>query len=76
MLASGRADALAGGLSVEQLAKLDGLLVVDLSMGMTPFAWLKAMPIAPKADHIRELLDRLHLVAGRWRADRERWSRP
>jgi hypothetical protein len=28
----------------------------------TPFAWLKAMPVAPKADHIRELLDRLHRV--------------
>ena len=31
---------------------------------MTPFAWLKAMPVAPKADHIRELLDRLHRVRG------------
>ena len=29
---------------------------------MTPFAWLKAMPVAPKADHIRELLDRLRRV--------------
>ena len=29
---------------------------------MTPFAWLKAMPIAPKADHVRELLDRLRRV--------------
>ena len=31
-------------------------------MGTTPLAWLKAMPIAPKADHIRELLDRLNVV--------------
>lgn len=58
------ADALAAGLSAEQVAKLDGLLVLDPSVGMTPFGWLKAMPIAPKADHIRELLDRLHLVRG------------
>ena len=58
------ADALAGGLSAEQMAKLDGLLILDPSVGMTPFAWLKAMPIAPKAGHIRELLDRLHLVRG------------
>ncbi len=58
------ADALVAGLSAEQTAKLDGLLVLDPSVGMTPFAWLKAMPVAPKADHIRELLDRLHLVRG------------
>lgn len=58
------ADALASGLSVEQLAKLDGLLAIDPSVGMTPFAWLKAMPVAPKADHIRELLDCLHRVRG------------
>lgn len=56
------ADSLVAGLSAEHLTKLDGLLVVDSSLGITPFAWLKAMPIAPKADHIRELLDRLHLV--------------
>lgn len=24
---------------------------------MTPFAWLKTTPVAPKADHIRELLE-------------------
>ena len=58
------ADALVAGLSAEHLTKLDGLLVVDPSVGMTPFAWLKAMPIAPKADHIRELLDRLRSWSG------------
>ena len=58
------ADALVAGLSSEHLTKLDGLLVVDPSVGVTPFAWLKSMPIAPKADHIRELLDRLKLVRG------------
>jgi TnpA family transposase len=45
-----------------QLTRLDDLLVLDPSMNMTPFAWLKAMPIAPKADHVRELLDRLEWV--------------
>ena len=73
------AVALVAGLPAEHIARLDGLLVIDPSVGMTPFAWLKAMPIAPKADHIRELLDRLHLVrslglpvenAGRIHADR------
>ena len=29
---------------------------------MTPFAWLKAMPVAPTADHVRELLDRLRYM--------------
>lgn len=52
-------DALLAGATEEQLAKLDRWLVLDGSVGMTPFAWLKAMPIAPKADHVGELLDRL-----------------
>ena len=55
-------DALLAGMTEEQLAKLDRLLVSDGSVGMTPFAWLKAMPIAPKADHVGELLDRLGRV--------------
>jgi hypothetical protein len=41
------------------MAKLGRLLVFDSSLKMTPLAWLKAMPVAPKADRIRELLDRL-----------------
>ena len=36
----------------------------EISCVAPAFAWLKAMPIAPKAGHIRELLDRLHLVRG------------
>jgi hypothetical protein len=44
------------------MAKLDGLLAFDASVNMTRFAWLKAMPVAPKADHVRELLDRLRQV--------------
>jgi TnpA family transposase len=55
-------DALLGGVTEEQIARLDQLLVFDGSLGMTPFAWLKAMPIAPKADHVGELLDRLRRV--------------
>ena len=58
------AAALVAGLPVEHLTRLDGLLVIDPSVGMTRFAWLKAMPVAPKADHVRELLDRLRLVRG------------
>jgi TnpA family transposase len=45
-----------------QVAELERLLEVDTALGMTPFAWLKAVPVAPKADHVRELLDRLHRV--------------
>ncbi len=58
------ADALLVGVSTTQLGKLDSLLTVDASVGITPFAWLKAMPVAPKPDHVRELLDRLRLVRG------------
>ena len=58
------ADALVAGLSAEHLTKLGGLLVIDPSVGMTPFAWLKALPIAPKADHVSELLDRLRMIRG------------
>jgi TnpA family transposase len=53
---------LLSGISDGQIAKLDVLLILDPSVNMTPFAWLKAVPIAPKADHVRELLDRLKLV--------------
>ena len=56
------AAARVAGLSHDDIARLDELLVINSSVGMTPFAWLKAMPVAPKADHVRELLDRLHLV--------------
>ena len=55
-------DAMLAGISDAQMAKLDRLLVLDASVNMTPFAWLKAMPVAPKADHVRELLDRLRRV--------------
>lgn len=56
------ADALLHGLTAAQVAKVDGLLAADPRVGMTRFAWLKAMPVAPRADHVGELLDRLRLV--------------
>lgn len=74
------ADALLTGVSDAQLTGLDRLLTRDATADTTPFAWLKTMPIAPKADHIRELLDRLGRIrdislpadiAGR--IDEERW---
>jgi hypothetical protein len=56
------ADALLAGLTDEQLAKLDRLPVVDPELGGTPLAWLKAMPSAPKAGHVRDLLGKLQVV--------------
>ncbi len=56
------ADALFVGLTDEQLAKLDRLPVVDPELGETPLAWLKAMPSAPKAGHVRDLLGKLQAV--------------
>jgi TnpA family transposase len=56
------AHALLAGISERQIAQIDELLILDPSANLTPFAWLKAVPIAPKADHVRELLDRLKLV--------------
>ena len=57
-------DALLVDLSLAQVAKLEALLNLEPRLGTTPFAWLKAMPVAPKADHVGELLDRLRLVRG------------
>jgi hypothetical protein len=56
------ADVLLAGVSGEQLAKLDRLLAVDPTPGATPLAWLRNTPVSPKADNIRELLDRLRSV--------------
>src|SRR5271165_1542319 len=55
-------DALLSGVSTEQMAKIDKLLTVDLSTGLSQFGWLKSFPVSPKADHIEELVDRLHAV--------------
>src|SRR5271166_39339 len=56
------ADVLLAGVSGEQLAKLDRLLAVDPTPRATPLAWLRNTPVSPKADNIRELLDRLRSV--------------
>jgi TnpA family transposase len=58
------ADALLAGLSPEQLAQLDVLLIPDPALEATPFAWLRNASTAPKPDHVRALLDRLRLVRG------------
>lgn len=58
------ANAILAGISDTQAVKLDALLALDPAVNMTSFAWLKAGPIAPKADHVGELLDRLELVRG------------
>ncbi len=55
-------EALLGGMSDELTAKLDALLVVDPKTGRAPLAWAKDLPSAPKADHVRELLDKLNAV--------------
>ncbi|HEY3849071.1 MAG TPA: Tn3 family transposase, partial [Acetobacteraceae bacterium] len=57
-------DALLEDLSPEQIRKLGDLLRPDPTIGMAPLAWLKALPSAPKADHVRELIDRLRMVRG------------
>lgn len=58
------ASALLHDLTPKQVAAIEGLLAADPRIGMTRFVWLKAMQIAPKADHVGELLDRLHSVRG------------
>jgi hypothetical protein len=58
------ASAILGGVTDAQVAKLDKLLAIDPDRAVTSFAWLKAAPVAPKADHVGELLDRLKLVRG------------
>jgi TnpA family transposase len=55
-------DALLADLSPARAARLDTLLVVDPGLGATPLAWLRTMPTSPKADHVRELIDRLRFV--------------
>jgi TnpA family transposase len=56
------AEAVLAGIPEAQLTELERLLAPDPALGLTPFGWLKAMPAAPKADHVHELLDRLRQV--------------
>ena len=54
-----RAEETPSPVSPAQAAEIERLLVTDPSLGTTPFAWLNAMPLAPKADHVRGVLERL-----------------
>ena len=56
------AEAVLAGIPEAQLTELERLLASRSGTRPTPFGWLKAMPVAPKADHVRELLDRLRQV--------------
>jgi hypothetical protein len=58
------ADALLAGVSEVQIAKLDQLLVVDPTLKASRFAWLRNAPRSPKADHVGQLVERLHFVRG------------
>ena len=55
-------EALLGGLTPEQLGKLDTLLVVDPKTNVTPLAWVREITTAPKADNVRGLIARLQHV--------------
>lgn len=56
------ADALLAGLLGELLAKLDAFVAVDPETGRAPLTWAKDVPSAPKAEHVREILDKLRAV--------------
>lgn len=53
---------LLSGLAADQIVKLDALFVIDPNLGVTPLAWLKAVPVAAKPDHVRQIVDRLRAV--------------
>lgn len=55
-------QALLSRLSREQIERIDNRFVVEPATGVTPLAWLKAIPAAGKPDHVREILDRLRFV--------------
>jgi TnpA family transposase len=49
-------------LSPEQLAVIDNIFDENPDQNMSYLSWLKAMPVAVKPDHIREILARLQFV--------------
>jgi hypothetical protein len=55
-------NALLAGFSDEQLAKLDAFVAVNPETGRAPLTWAKDVPSAPKAEHVREILDKLRAV--------------
>ncbi len=52
-------SALTATLSPAQCEQLDSLLVVDEKTGRSPIAWLREVGMAPKAENVRGLLERL-----------------
>jgi len=55
-------QALLSGLNSAQLTKLDLLFSANDDAESASLAWLKAIPVAAKPDHIKEILDRLQFV--------------
>ena len=60
-------EALLAGMGEDQVLALDGLLEANADAGapsdeQARLAWIKDIPVSPKADHVRELIDKLHLV--------------
>jgi TnpA family transposase len=55
-------DAILAGISHEQMMKIDKLLTIDSSIGMSRFGWLKNYPVSPKADNMEDLVARLQVV--------------
>lgn len=55
-------QALIGGLTAHQFDILDSLVQIDPKNGLSPLAWLKALPVAAKADGVRDILERLSFV--------------
>jgi TnpA family transposase len=56
------ADALLAGLTQRQLSKIDDLLVLDPAIELTRLAWARSIPSSPKADHVRDLIEKLRFV--------------
>jgi len=53
---------LVSGLKAAQVEMLDKLSIADPATGISPLAWLKAIPVASKPDNIREIIYRLLFV--------------
>ena len=69
------------GLTTEQLAAIEQLLMVDPAIRQTRFAWLRALPETPSEKNLLALLERLAFVRGfgldpqrRGRIHPDRWD--
>lgn len=56
------AHALVDDLTPSQLAQIDALCAHDREIGQSRLAWLKASPISPRPEHIRDIISRLTYV--------------